>query len=163
LAVPYDLLLHILALLEPYDLCTLAQACSVRFSIICLARTHASSHAHARANDLKSLMSEQTLNEVSCSDHLWRRFCGREATRDEASGGRDLKSHYMGWLRPRLNRYATERDRTTAALPPSSQDHDHQLKCNIIGDFGTSIGTLSLNVKRTPCWLTGCRVCHRSM
>jgi hypothetical protein len=47
LAVPYDLLLHILALLEPYDLCTLAQACSVRFSIICLARTQA--HTHTRA------------------------------------------------------------------------------------------------------------------
>jgi hypothetical protein len=45
LAVPYDLLLHILAWLEPYDLCTLAQACSVRFSI-CLARKLTNSRTH---------------------------------------------------------------------------------------------------------------------
>jgi hypothetical protein len=30
LSMPYDVLLHIMAFLQPYDLCVVAQACSVR-------------------------------------------------------------------------------------------------------------------------------------
>jgi hypothetical protein len=39
LFMPYDVLLHVMVLLEPHDLCSVAQVCSVRLSIPALITT----------------------------------------------------------------------------------------------------------------------------
>jgi hypothetical protein len=40
LFMPYDVLLHVMVLLEPYDLCSVAQVCSVRLSIPAMPSFH---------------------------------------------------------------------------------------------------------------------------
>jgi hypothetical protein len=98
LFIPYEVLLHVMVLLEPHDLCSVAQVCSVLLSYSLPAST--SRHTNASCGG-----DVQTLNEASSDDHLWRRFCSPHSTSQGATNA--WKARYMSWLQPRLRQYSS--------------------------------------------------------
>lgn len=122
MAMPWEVLIHVLSFLDPFDLCVAAQVCSVRsvggcrvsgVAIQPLAEgpTEQATHPPTAVGPI------QSMNELTSDDALWRRFCGDttscgdEGTSDDegVDGGHVWKPRYMQWLRPNLRQYALNR------------------------------------------------------
>jgi hypothetical protein len=142
-----------MVLLEPHDLCSVAQVCSVRLSYS-LAPPVPSRHTNASCGG-----GVQTLNEASSDNHLWRRFCSPQATSQEATTA--WKARYMSWLQPRLKQYSAHKSTIllVIAVVVSSLHHLHQLSainrqgiiygsCNVV--CGSSLCQLRLSVQVPP-------------
>ncbi|ELR16222.1 Fbox domain and Ankyrin repeat containing protein [Acanthamoeba castellanii str. Neff] len=113
LFMPFDALVHLMALLEPHDLCSVAQTCST----------------------LNEVSSDDHVWRRFCSP--------RWSSDDKGCEGKQWKARYMAWLQPRLKQYATSKARgftgAAASARPSthqSEDYDHLFKFNLIGDSG---------------------------
>ncbi len=119
MAMPWEVLIHVLSFLDPFDLCVAAQVCSVRSIGGCrvggVAIHTPTVHPTHPPTGVGPI---QSMNELTSDDALWRRFCGDTTScgdqgttsGDEgADGGHVWKPWYMQWLRPNLRQYALNR------------------------------------------------------
>ncbi|ELR12674.1 Ras subfamily protein [Acanthamoeba castellanii str. Neff] len=87
MAMPWEVLIHVLSFLDPFDLCVVAQVCS----------------------GMNEIASDDALWRRFCGDTT---CCGNEDTNsgdEDVGGGRVWKPRYMRWLRPNLRQYAIHR------------------------------------------------------
>lgn len=119
LFMPFDVLAHVMAQLDPYDLCLVAQTCTVLRSPPPPPRGSFAQLCHI----LTPGRTRQTLNEVSSANCVWQRFGDSRwaSSSSVAKGGAQWswKGRYMTWLRPRLQTYAREQSTSCHRFPRS--------------------------------------------
>jgi hypothetical protein len=105
LQMPVEVLVLILSWLEPRDLCTAAQACTVPKPLACT----------CGSPDLcvtPGLAYVQVLAQLSREDTLWRRFCSTHQHKPADQSWRDC---YREWVAASLRVYAGKQTKALAA------------------------------------------------
>lgn len=145
LFMPFDVLAHVMAQLDPYDLCLVAQTCTT------LNEVSSANCVWQRFGDSRWASSSSSVAKGGGGGAQW-----------------SWKGRYMTWLRPRLQTYAREQKAQRAAhqhkATPNVAQYDYLFKFVITGD--SAVGKTSLlyrltdNVFSTG-WLTSIGVDFR--